>query len=79
MMDRKKTTEFLGNLLVLDRFGGMGKYWAKEVSIDPWAAKGKPNIDLAKIKVKKFIQKKQRKVFQLWQKNGGRIRNMQKV
>ena len=42
VMDRKKTTEFLGNLLVSDRFGGMGKYWAKEVSIDPWAAKGKP-------------------------------------
>lgn len=41
-MDRKKTTEFLGNLLISDRFGGMGKYWAKEVSIDPWAAKGKP-------------------------------------
>lgn len=41
-MDRKKTTEFLGNLLVSDRFGGMGKYWAKEVSIDPWAVKGKP-------------------------------------
>ena len=41
-MDRKKITEFLGNLLVSDRFGGMGKYWAKEVSIDPFAAKGKP-------------------------------------
>lgn len=41
-MDRKKITEFLGNLLVLDRFGGMGKYWAKEVSIDPFLAKGKP-------------------------------------
>lgn len=41
-MDRKKTTEFLGNLLVSDRFGGMGKYWAKEVSIDFGFAKGKP-------------------------------------
>lgn len=41
-MDRKKTTEFLGKLLVSDRFGGMGKYWAKEVSLDPFAAKGKP-------------------------------------
>lgn len=40
-MDRKKTTEFLGNLLVSDKFGGFGKYWASEVSIDPWAAKGK--------------------------------------
>ena len=35
-MDRKKTTEFLGNLLVSDKFGGFGKYWASEVSIDPW-------------------------------------------
>ena len=33
-VDRKKTTEFLGNLLVADRLGGMGKYWAREVSID---------------------------------------------
>lgn len=41
-MDRKRTTEFLENLLISDRFSGMGKYWAKEVSIDPWAAKGKP-------------------------------------
>lgn len=31
---RKKTTEFLGNLLVSDRFAGMGKYWAREVSVD---------------------------------------------
>lgn len=41
-MNRKETTEFLGKLLIQERFGGMGKYWAKEVSIDPWAAKGKP-------------------------------------
>ena len=33
-MNRKETTAFLGDLLVLDRFGGAGKYWAKEVSID---------------------------------------------
>lgn len=33
-MDRKKTTEFLEKLLISDRFNGMGKYWAKEVSID---------------------------------------------
>lgn len=33
-MDRKKTTEFLGNLLVQDRLSGAGKHWAKEVSID---------------------------------------------
>ena len=41
-MNRKETTEFLGDLLVKERFGGMGKYWASEVSMDPWAAKGKP-------------------------------------
>nr|DAG53187.1 MAG TPA: hypothetical protein [Caudoviricetes sp.] len=33
-MDRKDTTKFLGDLLVSDRFGGMGKYYAREVSID---------------------------------------------
>lgn len=41
-MDRKKITNFLGNLLVQEKFSGMGKYWTREVSIDPWAAKGKP-------------------------------------
>lgn len=41
-MDRKKTTKFLGKLLVSDRFVGAGKYWAKEVSIDPFSTKGKP-------------------------------------
>lgn len=33
-MNRKDTTKFLGDLLVSDRFGGMGKYYAREVSID---------------------------------------------
>lgn len=33
-MNRKETTEFLGNLLEKERFSGIGKYWAKEVSID---------------------------------------------
>nr|WP_297935336.1 hypothetical protein [uncultured Lachnoclostridium sp.] len=33
-MNRKETTKFLGDLLVSDRFGGMGKYYAREVSID---------------------------------------------
>lgn len=32
-MDRKRTTELLGNLIV-DRIGQRGSYWAKEVSID---------------------------------------------
>ncbi len=33
-MNRKRTTEFLGKILEEDRLTGMGKYWAKEVSID---------------------------------------------
>lgn len=34
-MNRKETTAFLSNLLERDRLSGsMGKYWAKEVSID---------------------------------------------
>lgn len=33
-MDRKNTTKFLENLLISDRLSGIGKYWAKEVSID---------------------------------------------
>lgn len=34
-MDRKKTTEFLGEVLKRSRlYGSMGKYWASEVSID---------------------------------------------
>lgn len=41
-MDRKTTTQFLNKVLERDRLSGIGKYWAKEVSIDPWAAKGKP-------------------------------------
>lgn len=40
-MNRKETTEFLGNLLVKSRFSGMGKYWAREVSIDYGHMKGK--------------------------------------
>lgn len=33
-MNRKETTNFLGKLLIRDKFVGMGKYWASEVSID---------------------------------------------
>ena len=33
-MNRKDTTKFLGDLLVSDRFGGMDKYYAREVSVD---------------------------------------------
>lgn len=33
-MNRKETTNFLGNLLKREKFSGIGKYWASEVSID---------------------------------------------
>lgn len=33
-MDRKRTTEFLSNLLISNRLSGRGKYYAKEVSLD---------------------------------------------
>ena len=33
-MTRKEMTEFLGNLLIQEKFRGMGKYWANEVSLD---------------------------------------------
>lgn len=33
-MNRKEITKFLSDLLVHDRFSGMGKYYAREVSID---------------------------------------------
>lgn len=40
-MNRAETTKFLSNLLIRDRFRGMGKYWASEVSIDAFTAAGK--------------------------------------
>lgn len=33
-MNRKETTLFLSHLLESDRLGGVGKYWAKEVTLD---------------------------------------------
>lgn len=33
-MDRKSTTKFLSDLLEKDKFGGISKYWAKEVTFD---------------------------------------------
>lgn len=33
-MDRKETTKFLGELLIHDKFQGIGKHWASEVSLD---------------------------------------------
>ena len=34
MMNRKDITKRLSELLILDRFSGVGKYWAKEVTLD---------------------------------------------
>lgn len=33
-MNRRETTEFLSKLLIREKFNGIGKYWAREVSID---------------------------------------------
>ena len=33
-MKRSEVTELLGKILIEQRFSGMGKYWAREVSID---------------------------------------------
>lgn len=40
-MNRKETTRFLSDLLRTDKFSGQGKYWASEVSIDPWTQNAK--------------------------------------
>lgn len=40
-LKRKDITKFLGDLLVKEKLTGPGKYWAKEVSIDPMSVKGK--------------------------------------
>lgn len=40
-MKRTEITRFLGELLVKTRLTGPGKYWASEVSIDPWTTKAK--------------------------------------
>lgn len=34
MTDRKKTTQLLSDLLIVNRFSGMGKYWAREVTLN---------------------------------------------
>lgn len=33
-MNRKEITDFLGELLIREKFSGIGKYWASEVSLD---------------------------------------------
>lgn len=38
-MNRRNRTKFLGDLLVREKFSGFGKYWAREVSIDPFHSK----------------------------------------
>lgn len=40
-MNRAETTRFLGELLKSNRFRGMGKYWASEVSVDAFTTAGK--------------------------------------
>ena len=40
-MNRSETTRFLGELLKRDRFRGIGKYWASEVSVDAFTTAGK--------------------------------------
>ena len=40
-MNRAETTRFLSDLLLYNRLLGAGKYYAREVSIDPWTDHGK--------------------------------------
>lgn len=40
-MTRAEVTKFLSQLLINTRFGGAGKHWASEVSIDPWGREAK--------------------------------------
>lgn len=40
-INRADTTKFLGDILVANRLSGVGKYYAREVSIDPWTDHGK--------------------------------------
>lgn len=44
-MTRKETTAFLSDLLIHKKFGGPGKYWAREVSIDPWVIGKAKRVD----------------------------------
>lgn len=48
-MNRKETTQFLGELLRKERFCGIGKYWASEVSIDYGTAEVK-RVDFMQFK-----------------------------
>nr|DAG53499.1 MAG TPA: hypothetical protein [Caudoviricetes sp.] len=44
-MNRKETTKFLSDLLISEKFSGMGKYWAREVSIDPTRSELSKRVD----------------------------------
>lgn len=44
-MNRTETTKFLGELLERQYLRGLGKHWAKEVSIDPGSARTHRRID----------------------------------
>lgn len=52
-MDRKEITKFLSDLLVNDRFQGIGKYWAREVSID-YGTKDVKRVDFMQFSCKCF-------------------------
>lgn len=39
--NRADTTKLLGDILVANRLSGAGRYYAREVSIDPWTDHGK--------------------------------------
>ena len=45
MSDRKEITKFLGNLLENQYFSGIGKYWAKEVSVDLGSTEKAKRVD----------------------------------
>lgn len=45
-MNRKEMTEFLGKLLINEKFLGMGKYWASEVTLDyGWGIGNEKRVD----------------------------------
>ena len=48
-MNRKETTDFLGKLIIRDKFSGMGKYWASEVTLD-YGSKDVRRVDFMQFK-----------------------------
>lgn len=53
-MNRQETTKFLSQLLIRQRFGGRGKYWASEVSID-YGTKNVKRVDFMQFEPKGVI------------------------